>query len=63
MLNPTLVGDENITLVIYHDENHEKDQNGDNDYFNAPNTIKVDETKFTTPGPTNKQEASTLWLR
>ena len=58
MKSPVTVDNENMPLVTRHDNDCDNDNNYDG--YNKPNTSKVDETTFTSPGFTNKQSTSAL---
>ena len=61
MDNAIFVKNENITLVMHHDE----DCDDDNDYddHHTLNTGKVNKTEFTMSGSTDKQRTSTSQQR
>ena len=59
MDNSIFVDHENKPIVTHND----KEWNNDYDDDNTPNTSGVDETTFTTPGSTDKQDTWTLQLR
>ena len=61
MENPIFVDDENIPLVAHHDKDQDANHYDDYNDYKTPN-VTDEETKFTTPSPTNKQPTSTLWL-